>query len=47
MQTSKKDYNKVDIEQETANIAENTYNIYGSILVKQFSMVKSILANLR
>ena len=46
---SKNDYNKVDIEQEIANLAENRgrYNVYGSILVKQFAMVKSMLSNLR
>ncbi len=47
--TSKNSYNKVDIEKEITNLAKNRgrYNIYGSILVKQFSMVKSMLANLR
>jgi len=49
VQISKNDYNKVDIEQEIANLAENRgrYNVYGSILVKQFAMVKSMLSNLR
>ncbi len=49
VQISKNDYNKVDIEQEIANLAKNRgrYNTYGSILVKQFSMVKNMLANLR
>ncbi len=48
-QTSKNDYNKVDIEKEIADLAKNRarYIGYGSILVKQFSMVKSMLANLR
>ena len=48
-QFSKNDYNKVDIEQEIANLAENRgrFITYGSILVKQFSMVKNMLANLR
>ena len=49
VQISKNDYNKVDIEREIANLAENRgrYNVYGSILVKQFAMVKSMLSNLR
>lgn len=49
VQTSKNSYNKVDIEKEITNLAKNRsrYNLYGSILVKQFSMVKSMLANLR
>ncbi len=49
VQTSKNSYNKVDIEKEIANLAKNRgrYITYGSILVKQFSMVKSMLANLR
>ena len=46
---SKNDYNKVDLETEIANLDENRnrYNLYGSILVKQFSMVKNMLANTR
>lgn len=46
---SKNDYNKVDIDQEIANLSENTgrYNVYGSILVKQFQMVKNMLTNAR
>ena len=49
VQISKNDYNKVDIEKEIANLAENRgrYTTYGSILVKQFSMIKNMLANLR
>lgn len=49
IQTSKNDKNKVDIEEEIADLAENTgkFNVYGSILVKQFQMVKSMLANAR
>ena len=47
--TSKNDYNKVDLETEIANLDKNRsrYNLYGSILVKQFSTVKSMLANIR
>ena len=46
---SKNDYNKVDIDQEMADLSENTgrYTLYGSLLVKQFQMVKSMLANAR
>lgn len=49
VRTAKNDYNKVDIEEEIANLAENRerYTTYGSILVKQFSMVKNMLANER
>ncbi|PCJ57677.1 MAG: flagellar basal body rod protein FlgB [Candidatus Hydrogenedentota bacterium] len=46
---SKNDYNKVDIEREIANLAQNTgrFNVYGSIVAKQFQMVKSMLTNVR
>ncbi len=49
VRVAKNDYNKVDIEEETANLAENRgrYLTYGSIVVKQFSMVKNMLANER
>lgn len=49
VQASKNDYNKVDIEQEIANLDKNTGNFltYGSILAKQFQIVKSVLTNLR
>jgi flagellar basal-body rod protein FlgB len=49
VQTSKNDRNKVDIEEEIADLAENTgkFNVYGSILVKQFQMAKSMLQNTR
>lgn len=49
VQGSKNDYNKVDIEEETAKLAENRgrYNLYGSIIVKQFAQVKAMLANER
>ncbi len=46
VRSSKNDYNKVDIEEETANLAENRgkYNLYASIVTKQFSMVKNMLS---
>ena len=46
---SKNDYNKVDLETEIANLDKNRsrYNLYGSILVKQFATVKHMLANTR
>ena len=46
---SKNDYNKVDLEQEMANLSENTgnYTIYGSLLAKQFKQVKDMLAGSR
>jgi flagellar basal-body rod protein FlgB len=49
IQSSKNDKNKVDIEEEIADLAENTgkFNVYGSILVKQFQMAKSMLQNTR
>jgi flagellar basal-body rod protein FlgB len=47
--TSKNDYNKVDIEEEIANLSEyrGKYNVYASLLTKQFSMVKSMLSTVR
>lgn len=47
--SSKNDYNKVDLEQEMADLSENTgkYTIYGSLLVKQFKQAKDMLAGLR
>jgi flagellar basal-body rod protein FlgB len=47
--SSKNDYNKVDIDQEIANLAENRsrYLLYGSLIVKQFQVVKNMLANTR
>ena len=47
--SSKNDYNKVDIEQEMADLSENTgnYTTYGSLLVKQFKAVKDMLSTLR
>jgi flagellar basal-body rod protein FlgB len=47
VKSSKNDYNKVDIEEETAKLAQNRgrYTQYAAILTKQFSMVKNMLAN--
>jgi len=49
VRASKNDYNKVDIEEEIANLAEfrGKYTIYSSLLTKQFSMVKGMLSTLR
>lgn len=46
---SKNDYNKVDLDDQMAKLAENTgrYNVYGSLLVKQFEEVKNMLNALR
>ena len=47
--SAKNDQNKVDIDQQMANLSENTgrYTTYGSLLVKQFQMIKTMLANER
>ena len=47
--SSKNDYNKVDMDQEIANLSKNTgrYTLYGSLLVKQFQMMRSVLQNER
>lgn len=47
--SSKNDYNKVDMDVEIANLSKNTsrYNLFGSLLVKQFQMVKSMLNSQR
>ena len=47
--SSKNDYNKVDIEEEIANLsdARGKYVTYSALLTKQFSMVKSMLSQLR
>ena len=47
--SSKNDYNKVDLEQEMADLSENTgrYTTYGSLLAKQFKMVKDMLSGVR
>ena len=49
VRTSKNDYNKVDIEEEIANLSEyrGKYIQYSSLLTKQFSMVKSMLSTAR
>ena len=49
VQSSKNDYNKVDLDDQMAKLAQNTdrYTIYGSLLVKRFEEVKSMLAALR
>ncbi len=46
---AKNDYNKVDIEQETANLSKNAgrYNLYASLVSKQFQVAKSMLTNAR
>ena len=46
---SKNDYNKVDVDEEMVRLSENTgkYTTYGSLLAKQFDMVKKMLTNLR
>lgn len=49
VQSSKNDYNKVDLDDQMAKLAQNTdrYTTYGSLLVKRFDEVKSMLAALR
>ncbi len=44
---AKNDYNKVDVEEEISNLSKNRgrYLLFGSILVKQFQMTKSMLQN--
>lgn len=46
---SKNDYNKVDLEEEMANLDENSgrYTTYGSLVVKEFGMMKNMLTALR
>lgn len=46
VRTSKNDYNKVDIEEEIHQLAQNRgdYVKYAAIVTKQFSMVKNMLA---
>jgi len=46
---AKNDYNKVDLDQEMANLGENTdrYTIYGSLLAKHFQRVKNMLSTIR
>ena len=47
--SSKNDYNKVDLEQEMADLAENTgrYTTYSSLMAKEFRMIKDMLSGLR
>ncbi len=47
--SSKNDYNKVDIEEEISNLSKNTdrYNVYASIVAKQFETAKTMLTNAR
>ena len=46
---SKNDYNKVDMEEEMAELSKNTgrYTIYSSLLIKQFRQYRDMLSNLR
>lgn len=46
---SKNDYNKVDLDKEMVKLSENTgrYTTYGSLLVKHFQQLKSMLDTLR
>ena len=46
---SKNDYNKVDLDDQMAKLAQNTgrYTTYGSLLVKQFEQIKNMLTQLR
>ena len=46
---SKNDYNKVDLDDQMAKLSENTgkYTTYGSLLVKHFDEVKTIITSLR
>lgn len=46
---SKNDYNKVDLDRQMAKLSQNTgrYTVYGSLLTKQFQMVKNMLNTLR
>lgn len=46
---SKNDYNKVDLEREVLNLAENTsrYTTYGSLLKKRFDQMKRMLEGVR
>jgi flagellar basal-body rod protein FlgB len=48
-QMSKNDGNKVDLEDQTAKLAENTgqYVVYSSLLAKNFERAKSMLSSIR
>ena len=47
--SGKNDCNKVDLEQEMADLSENTgrYTTYGSLLVNQFRQARNMLSTLR
>lgn len=49
VQSPKNDYNTVDLDDQMAQLAQNTdrYTTYGSLLVKQFDEIKSMLAAMR
>jgi flagellar basal-body rod protein FlgB len=46
---AKNDHNKVDIDDQMAQLDQNTgrYSTYGSLLVKRFGQVKDMLSGLR
>ena len=46
---SKNDYNKVDMDREITNLSKNTgrYTLFGSLVVKRFQTIKSMLNNER
>ena len=46
---SKNDYNKVDIDEQMANLSKNTgrFMVYGSLLAKRFNIIKNTLNQLR
>ena len=47
--SSKNDYNKVDLETEMARLSENTgrYTTYGTLLAKQYRRIRDLLTNIR
>lgn len=49
VQSGKNDYNKVDLDDQMAELARNTdrYTTYGSLLAKRFDEVKTMLVALR
>jgi flagellar basal-body rod protein FlgB len=49
VQSPKNDYNTVDLDDQMAQLAQNTdrYTGYGSLLVKQFDQIKSMLTAMR
>lgn len=48
-QSSKNDYNKVDLDEEVSRLSENTtrYTLYSGLLVKQFRRMRDLLSNIR